>query len=343
MIWETTDITRDNGEPAAASAPVIVSASRATDIPAFYADWFFGRLRAGYSAWINPFNGKRTYVSYCKTRLIVFWSKNPEPLLDCLPQLEERHIHSYVQFTLNDYEREGLEPGVPALSRRMDVFRRLADRLGNGWVIWRFDPLILSDRTGVTDLLEKISAIGDRLKGYTEKLVFSFADIAAYRGVKARLSGTCGGWREFDEAEMRLFASELAALNRSWGFELSTCGERIDLSPFGIGRNRCIDDELMIRLFPQDETLMRFLGWPERYRSASASRPNPNRDKGQREWCGCIRSKDIGAYGTCRHGCLYCYAARRSGLPRHCGLRSEGYRPEALQDALPGRSIKAIM
>ena len=225
----------------------------------------------------------------------------------------------------------------------MDVFRRLADRLGNSRVIWRFDPLILSDRTGVTDLLEKISAIGDRLKGYTEKLVFSFADIAAYRGVKARLSGTRGGWREFDEAEMRLFASELAALNRSWGFELSTCGERIDLSPFGIGRNRCIDDELMIRLFPQDETLMRFLGWPERYRSASASRPNPNRDKGQREWCGCIRSKDIGAYGTCRHGCLYCYAARRSGRPGRCGLRSEGYRPEALQDVLPGRSIKTIM
>lgn len=334
MAWETENIITDNGVAVAAQAPVIVSASRATDIPAFYAGWFFSRLRAGYSAWVNPFDGKRSYVVYGNTRLIVFWSKNPEPLVEYLPQLDERNIRCYIQFTLNDYEKEGLEPGVPALSRRLDVFRRLVDRLGFGRVIWRFDPLVLSSRTRVPDLLEKISAVGDRLKGYTEKLVFSFADITAYRGVAARLKAQQTGCREFGEEEMLLLARELSGLNRRWNFELAACGERIDLSPFGIGRNRCIDDRLMIRYFPQDEALMRFLGWPEKYRSDSFFLPtaSPNRDKGQREWCGCVRSKDIGAYGTCRHRCIYCYAAGRSARGLHTALPSNGEYPEALQD-----------
>ena len=123
MKWETSILTTDGGAQVQAVEPVIVSASRATDIPAFWADWFFGRLRAGYSVWVNPFDRKRSYVSYARTRLIVFWSKNPAPLLAHLPELEQRGIHCYIQFTLNDYECEGLEPGVPPLTQRIDTAR----------------------------------------------------------------------------------------------------------------------------------------------------------------------------------------------------------------------------
>lgn len=104
--WQKTQIQRDNEEIAEAQAPVIISASRSTDIPAFYADWFFHRLKVGYSAWTNPFNGVKSFISYEKCRFIVFWSKNPKPLLEQLDYLEERHINCYIQYTLNDYQQK---------------------------------------------------------------------------------------------------------------------------------------------------------------------------------------------------------------------------------------------
>ena len=107
--WSKINQFTDSGAIVEMQAPVIVSASRSTDIPAFYADWFFYRLQKGYSAWTNPFNGVKSYISYDKTRFIVFWSKNPRPLLPYLHVLQERNIGCYIQYTLNDYEKEHLK------------------------------------------------------------------------------------------------------------------------------------------------------------------------------------------------------------------------------------------
>ena len=134
--WDKAQIIKEDGTVVEAQAPVIVSASRSTDIPAFYTDWFFHRLKVGYSAWTNPFNGVKSYVSYAKTRFIVFWSKNPKPLLQYIDILKERGIGCYVQYTLNDYEKEGLERGVPSVDERIETFKQLVDRLGKGSVIW---------------------------------------------------------------------------------------------------------------------------------------------------------------------------------------------------------------
>lgn len=134
-------IKTDDGVDVPAQAPVIVSASRATDIPAFYADWFFKRLERGYVRWRNPFSGRDSFVSFADTRFIVFWSKNPAPLLPYLHILKERGIGCYVQYTLNDYEEDGLEPNLPSLSQRIDMFHQLTDVLGFGSVVWRFDRL----------------------------------------------------------------------------------------------------------------------------------------------------------------------------------------------------------
>lgn len=297
MKNEKIKLILDNGNIVDAQSPVIVSASRATDIPAFYADWFFERLKRGYSAWTNPFNGVKTYVSYTNTKFIVFWSKNPRPLLGHLDCLTERNIGCYIQYTLNDYEKEGLEKGVPPLSQRIETFRMLVDKIGKGRVIWRFDPMILTDEISISDLLEKVRSIGDQLKDYTEKLVFSFADITSYRKVKSNLEKNGINYIEWDEASMNEFASKLSEMNRErrWNFDLATCAEHIDLSEYGIGHNRCIDHELICRIAPNDATLQNYLY-------------NAKTDSGQRKDCGCIISKDIGAYNTCPHGCLYCYA-----------------------------------
>lgn len=326
--WEKECLTRENGEIVEMQVPVIISASRSTDIPAFYSDWFFHRLKVGYSAWTNPFNGIKGYVSYKNTRFIVFWSKDPSPLLIHLDELKEREMGCYIQYTLNDYENEGLEKGVKPLAERIDTFKRLVDKLGLGSVVWRFDPLMLTDTIDIDTLLKKIENIGSRLKGYTEKLVFSYADINLYRKVKLNLEKNGITYRDWNENEMCELAKGLSMLNHSWDYTLATCGERIDLSPFGIEHNHCIDDGLIIRLAYHDKVLMDFLkvkihpmpspslfGESQLLSSDAILLPNntyathgDNRDKGQRKFCGCMKSKDIGEYNTCIHLCEYCYA-----------------------------------
>ncbi len=333
MAWKKQQITRENGEVVDAQAPIIISASRSTDIPAFYADWFFHRLQLGYSAWTNPFNQVKSFVSYEKCRFIVFWSKNPKPLLPYLDELKKRKINTYIQYTLNDYEAEGLEKGVSPLEERIETFQLLVDKLGEGSVIWRFDPMILTDKITIDDLLRKIENIGDKLKGYTQKLVFSFADISSYRKVKSNLEKNEVHYQEWTPELMLEFAQKLSKLNSKWGFGLATCGEEIDISQFGITHNRCIDDELMIKIAHHDAELMKFLGIeiksfqsdlfggatiPENAiaigNNLYAVKTKNNKDKGQRQHCGCMVSKDIGEYNTCPHLCEYCYANSSKAL-----------------------------
>ena len=323
MSWKKSKITLENGTVADAQFPLIVSASRSTDIPAFYADWFFNRLEKGYSVWTNPFNGVRNYVSYEDTRFIVFWSKNPKAIIPHLDYLRRRGIGCYIQYTLNDYVDEGLEKGVPSVDSRVETFKELAGILGKGAVIWRFDPLVLTDTIDVDGLIRKIEYIGDSLKGYTEKLVFSFVDIASYRKVRANLDRNGIAYREWTPELMEAFAAKLSDMNRKWGYVLATCGEKIDIEKYGIAHNKCVDDDLIIRLAYDDEVLMKHLGVkiesadlfgnaPKRSIELPdgryAEKTKDNRDKGQRELCGCIASKDIGEYNTCAHLCEYCYA-----------------------------------
>lgn len=321
--WQKIQIQRENGETVEAQAPLIVSASRSTDIPAFYADWFFHRLENGYSAWKNPFNGVKSYVSYENTRFIVFWSKNPRPLLPYLHILKERNIKCYIQYTLNDYEREKLEK-VPSLASRIDTFKLLVEQLGKGAVIWRFDPMILTDDISVDDLLQKVQNIGDQLKDYTEKLVFSYADITMYRKVKHNLEASGIPYHEWEIEQMEEFADKLSIMNRErgWNFQLATCGEKIDISKYGILRNRCIDGDLITRLAWCDKELMDFMKVKIENINSSLFLPEeaillPNghffvskhkKDQGQRPFCECMASKDIGEYNTCLHLCEYCYA-----------------------------------
>lgn len=287
------EMPNDSGKRVKALAPIIVSASRATDIPAFFAPWFFDRLDRDYCVWKNPYNGKDSYVSFTNTRFIVFWSKNPAPMLPLLPRLKDKGIGFYIQYTLNDYEHDGLEVNVPKLDARIDTLKKIVDGYGLGSAVWRFDPLILTDKIGIDELLGKIQRIASELNGYTEKLVFSFADIAGYKKVCINLHNAGINYREWTESEMLGFAAKLHDLHLP--MQLATCAEKIDLSRYGIEHNRCIDPNLIYRLAPDDPALQMWLF-------------GTTKDKGQRQACGCILSKDIGQYNTCTHGCLYCYA-----------------------------------
>ena len=236
-------------------------------------------------------------------------------------------IHYYFQVTLNDYVDEGFEPNVGPVAQRIDVFKRLSETICKEKVIWRFDPLIVTPNLTARQLLTKVFHVGNQLKGYTDKLVFSFIDVKAYRKVQNNLiKETPYYTRETVESAepsgsyLTELVEGLAKLREHWKEEgwnltLATCGESIDLDKYSIEHNRCIDGELMEELFADDKELVYYLhtgklpepdlfsGIPE----IPIGRKNL-KDKGQRKVCGCMISKDIGMYNTCRHFCVYCYA-----------------------------------
>lgn len=309
--WESVTLGTPSG-PAQAAAPVIVSASRATDVPACYGEWLLRRLRAGWCARVNRFSGRRQLVSFERTRVIVFWTKNPAPLMARLDELEALGIGCYFTYTLNDYGREGLEPGVPPLAERVETFRRLSERLGPERVVWRYDPILVGGRLTPEAVLERIAGVGAALHRHTRRLVISFADVACYPAVRARLRGVGRGeLAEPGPAAAERIAAGIRDLNAGWGLEVAACAEEADLSRFGIGRSRCVDGGLMARAFPGDAELAAFLAGSRAVK-----------DRGQRAACGCLVSLDIGRYGTCPQGCVYCYAnvshpAARSACGRH--------------------------
>ena len=237
-----------------------------------------------------------------------------------MKKINEKKINYYFQFTLNDYENEGFEPHVPKLENRIKTFKKLSDMIGKERVIWRFDPLILTDKLGVEQLIDKIYNIGETIHKYTKKLVISFADIEPYAKVKRNMKKADIEYRNFDITTMERFAKELQKINKVWGLELATCAESIDFNKYDIKHNKCIDDDLMIKLFDNDKVLMEFLGMkkenePKKVDLSSfgggfepVSIENKLKDKGQRKECSCIVSKDIGQYNTCMHLCVYCYA-----------------------------------
>ena len=320
--WDEVEVKRDNGRVVSAKAPIIISASRSTDIPAFYAKWFMNRWRKGYVTWTNPFNKQIDFISFAKTRLLVFWSKNPAPILKYLPELDKSGVNYYFQFTVNDYGDTGLEPHVPSLDKRVETFKALSKMIGKERVIWRFDPLILTQQLGVDQLLERIQRVAELIGPFTEKLVISFADIDVYRKVSSNLRQAGIEWNEFSADTINKIARRLGELKSRFGLKIATCAENVDLKQYGIEHNRCIDDDLMVRVFNRDKALMDFLGY-EPSLSGQVSRPYL-KDNGQRDECGCIKSKDIGMKNTCPHSCVYCYANTScSAVEKNCANHSD--------------------
>jgi len=336
---EKETIRTQRGETVEAMTPVILSASRSTDIPAYYAKWFMERVRNGYAAWINPFNQKSSYVSFSKTRVIVFWTKNPAPILPYLNELDDMGLNYYFQFTLNDYGKI-IEGRVPDVRKRLETFAKLYDLIGSKRIIWRYDPIMLNTTDLTVDAhLEKLDNLGRQLAGMTDKLVFSFVDINSYRKVQNNLIRlNLYTPANVLDAEPNLeqknaIAKGISDLrtawkkNLNWNVTTATCAEDIDLEKYGIEHNRCIDPDLIDELFGQkDPALSSYLegfknrkiatqmdlfgGVESQSQDENGGRFNYSKfkDKGQRPVCGCVISKDIGMYNTCLHQCAYCYA-----------------------------------
>lgn len=270
---------------------MIISASRRTDIPAFYHEWFMNRVRAGYLLTRNPFNAhqiKRVSLNPSDVDVIVFWTRNPDKIEKFLPELYEIGLKYYFQFTITGYPRK-LEKSVPRTNHAIDTFNRISEKIGSGKVVWRYDPILLSNHIDLDEHKRLFSKIAGLLRGKTKRSVISFADF--YKKTERNLKAVEGLTysdllqQEDQVAELVRFMSDCAKSN---DMEISSCSESIDLSQYGIPHGKCIDDELI-----RDEFGILL---------------DSKKDKGQREECGCIKSIDIGEYNTCMHGCSYCYA-----------------------------------
>lgn len=284
---------------------MIVSISRRTDLPALYPDWLLNRLREGFVLVRQPYRPhriSRVELRPEKAECLVFWSKNPAPLLPRLEEIRRMGHRFYFQFTLNPYGPP-LEAGLPPLADRLDTFRRLSETVGPERVVWRYDPVIFgagwdAPRHGAA--FEKLAAA---LEGFSSRCIFSFLDW--YPGMQGRMKGLAV---QPDGVQRRHIAAAFAASARAHGFSLSTCCEpEEDLRDLDIGRAACIDPGLIEAL----------LGCPIRRR----------KDPGQRPGCGCVESVDIGAYGTCLNGCRYCYANRSEAAAADNHLRHDPHSP----------------
>ena len=285
---------------------MILSVSRRTDIPAFHSDWFFERLNEGYALVRNPMNSRlvsRVDMTRDNIDFIVFWSKDPSPMLSRLNELDG--IDYCFQFTLNSYGMD-IEPGVPRKGTYViDVFRRLSERIGKERVLWRYDPILISKKYNVNHHLEYFSRLAEKLKGYTEICTISILDM--YR--KISTVAAKNGIRCPYESEAALIAAGFSDIAEKNGIHLAACCEPEFSERYGIQRSRCIDPELI-----------------ERIKGCEISR---DQDRSRREGCGCIACVDIGAYNTCRHGCVYCYAcgnrvSTEKSTAMLCGRVQEG-------------------
>jgi hypothetical protein len=263
---------------------MIISASRRTDIPAFFADWFVNRIREGFVCTRNPINPhqiSKISLSPDVVDCIVFWTKNPANILPYLNELSGYNF--YFQFTITPYGQE-LEPGLPPKPFLLELFKELSRRLDKNRVIWRYDPIIISPAMPVAFHIDVFAAMAAMLREYTKRCVISFIDM--YKKCERNLRDT--GLLPISQETMRKIAEAFAKIAARNKIELVTCAEEIDISSEGIAHGKCIDNKLVAEISGRSLKI--------------------GKDKTQRPLCHCVTSIDIGAYNTCEHRCLYCYA-----------------------------------
>ncbi len=270
---------------------MIISVSRRTDIPAFYADWFYNRLHEGFALVRNPMNPHSVSKIALTNEVVdafVFWTKNPLPMAGRMAELAAYPY--YFQFTLTCYGQD-IEPCVPDKKAvLLPAFKDLSARLGKKRVIWRYDPIFFNHKYTPQYHLECFGQMAKELAPFTERCIISFMD--SYRNTRRNAEKLAG--ITLAAEELYAFAEGLAKLAAGYGIKLSTCAEADSFALLGITPAACIDKALL-------EELCGF-------------KLNLKKDSNQRAECCCAESIDLGAYNTCPGGCLYCYANYNAGM-----------------------------
>lgn len=304
---------------------MIISASRRTDIPAFYSDWFMNRLREGFVYVKNPMNPKQISSIPLTPEVvdcIVFWTKNARPMLEQLNEIHAMGYRYYFLFTLTPYDSE-MERHLPSKAEIIDGFRMLSKKIGKHRVIWRYDPVIVNEQLTVDYHLHAFEKLACTLSAYTSRCIFSYVDMyPKVRRQAGKLVPT-----EVDHDDMHKIARGFSDIAGSNHLLLQTCCEEIDLIPYGIAPGACIDREVV-----QDIT---------------GCTIKTKKDRNQRQHCRCVESIDIGAYDCCPHGCVYCYAVSSENAVSNSLRRHDPRSPLLIgwpgtEDTVTARSVKSL-
>lgn len=301
---------------------MIISASYRTDIPAFYGQWFLKRLAAGSCRVANPYGGPTTEVPLTGPEVAgyVFWTRNAAPFGTALERLEALGLPFYLHYTVTAYPRQ-LEPSVVSDRRALEVIEGLVARFGKGCVVWRYDPVFITSLTPPNWHRETFGRLTESMAGLVDEVVLSFAHIYAKTRRNSDRAAMRHGfdWQDPPEAVKQSLLCDLAERALANGIKPSLCAQP-DLLHAPLEAARCIDSERLSRC---------------------AGRAIDAPIKGNRPGCLCAQSRDIGAYDTCPHGCVYCYAVRSPDLAKQ---RYADHRPErdSLSPAAGGAVKKAV-
>lgn len=262
---------------------MILNTGSRTDIPAFYSEWFYNRIREGFVMARNPFYPTQVTsfrIDPDVVDMIVFCTKNPGPML---PRLEE--LSRFWQFwfvTITPYGQE-IEPAVPDKIKVCEYFRQIASVVGKRCMGWRYDPIFIDGKYTVEYHLKSFKRIASLLEGYTEQVVISFIDL--YEKTKRNFPEL----REVSKTDRLILGENLARIASEHGMQVYTCLEGTDLAPFGVNTGGCMTREVLEHAIGEELVV-------------------PSGISPARKGCRCLLGSDIGAYNTCRHFCKYCYA-----------------------------------
>ena len=270
---------------------MIISASRRTDIPSYYSEWLVNRLKEKYVLVRNPMNihqVSKIDLSPDVVDAIVFWTKNPTPMLPYLEQIKDYTY--YFQFTLSAYGPD-VERNLPSKNKIIiPTFQQLSKEIGKEKVIWRYDPIFFNVQYSMEYHCKYFEVLASKLGDYTEKCTVSFMDM--YRNTERNVK-TLSIVKDTYEMQVELL-QRFVEIAKEHGLYIDTCAEVGDFHNIGVEHAHCIDRERIERI--------------------GGFKLNVDKDTNQRAECGCVASIDIGGYNTCKNGCLYCYANYSSNM-----------------------------
>ncbi|MBE5960378.1 MAG: DUF1848 domain-containing protein [Lachnospiraceae bacterium] len=262
---------------------MIINTGSRTDIPAYYSEWFYNRIKEGFVLARNPYNREQIIRYQLNPEVvdcIVFCTKNPAPMLKRLDELSSFGQMWFV--TITPYGKE-IEPNVPKKEEVMEAFKQLSQRAGIHAVSWRYDPIFITEQYSLEYHLDAFEKMAKNLSGYTDHCIISFIDL--YEKTKRNFRQA----RAVTASEQDLIGKEFVKIGDRYGIRIKTCLEGTELKKYGIDVSGCVTQPVIERAIGCNLSI-------------------PKKVKPAREGCDCLLGNDIGAYNSCGHGCVYCYA-----------------------------------
>lgn len=262
---------------------MIISAGMRTDIPAYFSEWFYNRIKEGYVCVRNPYYPEQV-TKYRLTSDVVdcinFCTKNPQPMENRLGEIS--HLRQFWSVTITPYGKD-IEPYVPEKEKVIASFQRISETVGKKAMSWRYDPIFVTEKYSVDFHTESFERMAERLSGYSEQCVISFIDLYA----KTRKNFPQA--REVIREDRIRLGKKFVEIGEKYGIQIRSCCEGMELAPYGVDVSGCMTKEVLERAIGERLQV-------------------PKKVKSPRTECDCLLGSDIGAYNSCGHGCLYCYA-----------------------------------